>query len=84
MCADGFFLGSEINQVGMGGVSNRRARLVQALHGTMYVHPRRRLVHKHYFFVTAIPGTHKKPFYGQKKQKVVKSKFLAGIFGLLQ
>ena len=32
-------------------------KLVQALRGTTYVHPRRGLVHEYYFFVTAVPGT---------------------------
>ena len=48
-----YFVGSEINQVGMAGVPE----LVQALRGTTYVHPRRGLVCEYYFFVTAVPGT---------------------------
>jgi hypothetical protein len=48
-----YFVGSEMNQIGMAGVPE----LVQALRGNTYVHPRRGLVHEYYFFVTAVPGT---------------------------
>ena len=65
--ADSFFLGSEINQVGMAGVPGRRVRLVQALRGTMYVHPRRGLVREYCFFCYCRSrNTKKKPFSGQK------------------
>ena len=48
-----YFVGSEINQIGMVGVPE----LVQALRGNTCVHPRRGLVHEDYFLVTAVPGT---------------------------
>ena len=48
-----YFVGSEINQIGMAGVPE----LVQALRGNTYVHPRRGLVQEDYFLVTALPGT---------------------------
>ena len=48
-----YFVGSEINQIGMAGVPE----LVQALRGSTYVHPRRGLVQEDYFLVTALPGT---------------------------
>ena len=47
-----YFVGSEINQIGMAGVPE----LVQALRGNTYVHCRG-LVHEDYFLVTGVPGT---------------------------
>ena len=48
-----YFVGSEINQIGMAGVPE----LVQALHGNTCVHPHRGLVHEDCFLVTDVPGT---------------------------
>ena len=76
-----YFVGSEINQIGMAGVPE----LVQALHRNTYVHPRRGLVHEDYFLVTALPGTlFYSLFFGQKEHFLAKSKLLSVIFGLLQ
>ena len=60
-----YFVGSEINQVGMAGVPE----LVQAIRGTTYVHPRRGLVCEYYLFVTAVPGTLFITFFGAKVTK---------------
>ena len=76
-----YFVGSEMNQIGMAGVPE----LVQALRGNTYVHPRRGLVHEDYLLVTALPGTlFYSLFFGQKEHFLAKSKLLSVILALLQ
>ena len=57
-----YFVGSEINQIGMAGVPE----LVQALRGNTCVHPRRGLVHEDYFLVTAVLEHFFIPFFWAK------------------
>ena len=57
-----YFVGSEINQIGMAGVPE----LVQALRGNTYVHPRRGLVHEDYFLLLLFPEHFFIPFFWAK------------------